>query len=267
MAVITVLGEISTSDLGVTLPHEHLLCDLRNQYTEAADPEQQRIGRQEITHANVHLVADNPYALRDNLLLDDVDLAVQEVGLFQRAGGTTIVDCTCRGIGPQPRQLKRVSERTGVNIVAGCGYYTQDTHPEEMSAWSAERIADEMLGDLTEGIGNTGIRAGVIGEIGTSHPIHRNEQKNLVAAALAFRQSLAAIYVHTYPWGRDGLAAARILMDAGADPAKIVICHTDVEPDLEYMRSLLELGVYIEFDDFGKEFGVLPAAGFAAAGD
>ena len=72
------------------------------------------------------------------------------------------------------------------------------------------------------------------------------------------------MYAHIYPWGKGGLDAADLLTENGVDPAKIVICHSDVEPDLDYITALLRRGVFVEFDDFGKEFYVDPAdRGFA----
>lgn len=254
MSAITVLGEMEAEALGVTLPHEHLLLDLRNQYAEPADPDRRRLGLRKVCPETVAAVRRDPYALRDNLLLDDVELAAAEVQRFREAGGQTVVDCTTRGIGPRPGDLATISRRTGVHVIAGCGYYTQDTHPADLADRPVGQIADEIVRDLTEGIDGTGIQAGVIGELGTSREIHPRERKVLRAAARAFAQVPRAIYVHTYPWGREGLKAARLLIDEGVDAGRVVICHVDVSPDVEYLRALLSLGVVIEFDNFGKEF-------------
>jgi phosphotriesterase-related protein len=256
VSITTVLGEIEAADLGVTLAHEHLLIDLRNQFAEPEDPEARRRGAEPLTADNAPAARRNPYAIRDNLLLDDADLAAEEIARFGAAAGAGagVVELTCTGIHPRPQALAEIARKSGLNVIAGCGYYTQDTHPPGMGGLSAEEIAEEMVGDLTGGIGGTGVRAGVIGEIGTGNPIHPDEAKCLRAAARAFARTNAAIYVHTYPWGREGLLAARLLVEAGVDPGKIVICHVDVDIDMDYMRRLLALGVFIEFDDFGKEF-------------
>ncbi|MBN1917431.1 MAG: hypothetical protein JW889_05940 [Verrucomicrobia bacterium] len=266
MRVTTVCGEIEMDALGVTLPHEHLLIDLRNQYADPADPERRRLGLRPVCPETVETVRRDPYALRDNLLLDDIECAVAEVERFRDAGGRTIVDCTSRGLSPRPDALATISRRTGVNVIAGCGHYTQDTHPADMANRSIGQIADEMVRDLTEGIDGTGIRAGVIGELGTSATILAQEEKVLRAAAKAFGAVPRAIYVHTYPWGKEGATAARLLVDGGVDPARIVICHIDVTLDLAYLRDLLTLGVVIEFDDFGKEFQPDAAEGAFAGG-
>jgi len=256
VTVQTVQGPVEPDTLGVTLTHEHVLLDLRNQFTDFDDPDKQRDALAPLRQSNLSLVRNNPYAVRDNLLLDDVDLACQELTLFRQAGGQTVVECTSEGIAPEPTKLRAIAERTGLNLIAGCGYYTQDTHPPSVADDSVEALTERLLRDLTAGIGQTNIRAGVIGEIGLSHPIHPDEHKCLVAAGRASAQTGAAVYAHTYPWGREGPEAARTLLDAGTDPAKIVICHVDVDFDVDYLRNILDLGVFVEFDNFGKEFSL-----------
>lgn len=264
MSVMTVLGSISPDSLGITLPHEHLFIDLSNQFTEFGDVEKRRISREKLCMGNLGVVRRNPYAIKDNLILDNLELAIAEANMFKALGGSAIVDCTSIGIHRHPEKLYELAQRTGLHVIAGCGYYTHDTHPAEMDEWSPGKIADEMVRDLTVGIDGTEIKAGVIGEIGTSDAIHPNEKKNLLAAALAFRHTRAAIQVHTYPWSRAGLEAVDLLIKQDVDPAKIVICHIDVEIDIEYIRALLERGVLVEFDNFGKEFYIDPAdRGFA----
>lgn len=264
MVVETVQGPIEPDALGVTLAHEHVLLDLRNQFTDFDDPERQRVALAPLDERSLPLVRKDPYAVRDNLLLDDVDLACEELAFFRQAGGRTVVECTSVGIAPRPAALREVAERTGLNLIAGCGYYTQDTHPPNVGEEPVEALTEHLLRDLTEGIGETSIRAGVIGEIGLSHPIHPDERKCLVAAGSASVQTGAPVYVHTYPWGREGLEAARTLLDAGTDPAKVVICHVDVDFDAGYLRGMLDLCVFLEFDNFGKEFSPeAEAANFA----
>jgi len=264
MSVMTVLGPVEVESLGMTLSHEHIFIDIRNQFTEFSDSEKARISRQKVCKENAGELCRNPYAIKDNLLLDDVEVAASELDYFKKAGGRTIVDCTSIGINRDARKLRELAGRTGLNIIAGSGYYTADTHPAGMDKWSPEEIAEQIIRDLTIGMEATDIKAGVIGEIGTGSPVHPNEKKNLLAAAIAHRQTCAPIYVHTYPWRQSGLEITNLFMDENVNPAKIVICHTDVEPDAPYIRELLSKGVFIEFDNFGKEFDIKPEdRGFA----
>ncbi|MDD5706416.1 MAG: phosphotriesterase-related protein [Kiritimatiellae bacterium] len=254
MSISAVRGPLSGTELGVILPHEHVFLDLTNQFTEPTDPEKLQLTRASITLENYGALRRNPYAIRDNLILDDLETAIREVNDYKAAGGATLVECTSIGIHRDPMRLRAVSERTGVHIVAGCGYYTYDTHPPEMTRQSAEAIAETMVRDLTQGIDGTGIRAGVIGEIGTSDPIRASECTSLMAAAIAHGETGAPLQIHTYPWGQAGLHAVRMLADAGVAPSRVVICHVDVAIDMAYIRDLLKTGVYVEFDNFGKEF-------------
>ncbi|MHB1459265.1 MAG: phosphotriesterase family protein [Armatimonadota bacterium] len=264
MSAMTVTGPVERSALGIVLPHEHLFINLINQFKIPLDAEKKRLARQRITLSSLGVLRRNPYAIEENLILDDFDLAVSESRLFANAGGRSIVDCTSVGIGRSPERLRLLAEQTGLNILAGCGYYTFDTHLDEFTHWSAEKIADDTIRDLSIGMDGTDIRAGVIGEIGTSDPIHASEKKSLISAALAFRQTQAPIQIHTFPWGKTGLEVIDILVSHGADPARVVICHIDAEPDIEYIRKLLKTGVFVQFDNFGKEFYINPAdRGFA----
>jgi phosphotriesterase-related protein len=255
---ITVLGPVAVEQLGITLVHEHLFIDLRNQFTVFTDPEKRRLSQEKLALSNIGVVRRNPYAVLDNLVLDDFDLAAEEANRFVQLGGQTIVDCTSIGIHRSPERLQALEKATGLNVIAGCGYYTYDTHPFAMSSWSVAELAQQMIRDLTVGIDGTRVRAGIIGEIGTSDPIHPNERKCLLAAAITHQATGAAIYVHTYPWGRAGLEAAQRLVAEGVESQKIVICHLDVEFDLNYLHSLLDLGVCLGFDNFGKEFYIDP---------
>ena len=267
MPVATVLGDVDPDDLGLTLSHEHLFIDLTNQFAAPSAPDAFALGLQPVGPEHAALLRDNPYALRDNLCLSDMDLALDELSRFARAGGRTVVDCTSIGIGRDPVRLRDLSLRSGLHILAGCGYYTQDTHPPELADWSEARIAQQIIGDLTVGIGATGIRAGIIGEIGTSNPIHADEEKVLAAAARAYAETGVAVQIHTYPWATHGLRAAELLIQRQVEPTKIVICHTDVELSMDYIKRLLDLGVTVQFDNLGKEFTLRTAgAGFAAAG-
>ncbi len=254
MPVITVQGVKESTDLGVITPHEHILLDLRNQFTYHPEATRTAYAEQTVNIRNLDVLSRDPYAVRDNLLMNDMRLAERELLEFKKAGGDTVVDATSTAIGRDPEALMRISRATGLNVIAGCGYYTYDTHPANMDAKTVDEIAAEMVRDITVGMQGTGIRAGVIGEIGTSVEIYPNEKKVLVAAAAAQRKTGAAVIVHTYPWGKQGLEALRILLDNGVAPRKVSINHVDVVLDLDYCVKIAETGAFFEFDDFGKEY-------------
>ena len=254
MKINSVRGPLDRASLGVVTTHEHVLLDLTAFYTERevpgiGDPATQRVEMWTIGTLN-----RDCYALKDNLLLDDEQTQIKELCYFREAGGNTMVDASLPGIGRDPVALKRIAEKTGLNIVMGTGFYVGETHPEALDGMSDEEIATLMIEELTVGVGDTGIAAGYIGEIGISEIFDDKERRMLRAAAIAQRATGVAINVHINPWTTNGLEAADILLAAGVPADRICISHIDVENREDYVLSLLSRGVYVEFDNFGKEY-------------
>jgi phosphotriesterase-related protein len=107
--------------------------------------------------------------------------------------------------------------------------------------------------EIANGIGETDVRPGIIGEIGTSSPIHSDEAKILRVAAGAQTRTGLAINVHVAIFQREALAALDILEAAGADLGRVVISHLDEQLDSAYHRAILQRGAYVEYDTFGSE--------------
>lgn len=254
MSVMTVTGKVNADRLGWVLPHEHAFIDLRPLVPAPQSISAKVLARENVSLDNSGALRRNPYAVLDNAVLDDEAVIREELLAFKQAGGTTLVDLTLREIGRDPVLLARLSRALDLRIVAGCGYYIKASHPPDMDEKSAESIAEEMLTDIRHGIDGTAIKAGVIGEIGTSEIIYPNERKTLIAAAAVQRETGLGLHVHTDLWARNGSEVIRILAGHGADPGKICINHIDVDIRLDYLKELLDQGVYIEFDNFGKEF-------------
>lgn len=264
MSLITVQGSVDSSSIGIISPHEHIFVDIRNQYTELENRARGKRGAERVSIENLDVLSRDPYAVKDNLLLDDHRVAHEELMRFKRAGGEGLVDATPVGIGREPLPLQKISRTTGLHIIAGCGYYTSDTHPADMKGKSIEDIEAEIVSDIQSEIGKTGIRAGVIGEIGTSADIHPDEKKVLIAAAHAHKITGSAVIVHTYPWGKTGLEVLTILENNGADLGRVSINHVDVVLDVDYCEAVLDRGAYIEFDNLGKEYFIdRPNRGYA----
>ena len=250
--ITTVCGEIPKEALGNVLPHEHLLIDLKV-FTKkpAGDP---GVFYQKLSLDNLRFVRKDPYSILDNAVRDEEEVARHEVELFGRAGGNTIVDATLDSIGRDPLALKRISESTGVHIVMGCGFYVAAAHPKGLAERSEKELAAEMVRDIREGVRGTGVRAGVIGEIGTSAVVTPEEWKCVAAAGLAHLETGKAIHVHTSLYETNGIAIVEKLLAMGVAPSKIAIDHIDVDIREDYIERLLDFGVFVEFDNFGKEF-------------
>jgi phosphotriesterase-related protein len=242
--------------LGATLMHEHVLCDLTTPELAARKPPE----------VEIHL--DNVFEIRHhwcrhygNHVLNDRDLAADELLRYRTAGGSGLVELTCEGIAPDARGLAQIAERTGLHIVAGCGPYVEGYLTEEQRGRGIEQVAKAMVCAFSEGIGNSGVRAGILGEIGVSTPCTEVERRSLVAAALAQSETGAAINVHPPRTLEGTLDVIEVLGDAGADLARVVVSHVDRTLFcVEDMQRVADTGVVLEFDFFGIESAYYPFA-------
>jgi phosphotriesterase-related protein len=254
MKINTVTGQIDREQLGVVTTHEHILLDLTTFYEERPIKGVKNPVKQKVAMWNLGILSRDVYALRDNLLLTDKKVQTAEIARFKAAGGNTVVDATLDGIGRDPKGLKKIAQKTGLNVIMGTGYYVGSSHPKELADMTEEQIAETMIKELTVGVHGTDIKAGYIGEIGISEIFDDKERKVLRAAAIAQKKTGVAINIHINPQTVNGLEASDILLNAGVDPKKICISHIDVTNNEEYIYELLRKGVYVEFDNFGKEY-------------
>jgi phosphotriesterase-related protein len=261
--VQTVLGPVEVEEIGITLPHEHLLVDLVLPYFEpSGHPDVDALAPFTAAMREPALANFNVFA--DNLRLDDGDTIVAELEPFTAAGGSTVVELSSVDIGRNPSGLRDISRRAGVHVVMGCGYYIDRSQPPSARAASMDEIAQEMVADLRQGPGDTRVRAGIIGEIGVD-ALSQQERKILQAAAEAQRQTGAAINVHVEfimggahagRWSRD------VLAEAGADLSRVIFSHQDSShADRAYQEQLLADGIVIEYDGFGIEMATAAYGG------
>ena len=251
----SVTGPLAPQDLGVTLMHEHLLLDARLSWQEPDEASLIRFAHRPVSPDMLHLLRHNPFMNLDNCSLFDEHTAAEEVAQFRDFGGRTVVDATCRAIGRDPAALRRIAFRTGLNIIMGTGYYLERTHPPHVSEASVEKLEQEMINDLTGGVGETGIRAGFIGEIGTGSQIAPQEEKVLRAAARAQAETNVALMVHLDGWQRWGHKVLDIIKGEGSDLSRTVLCHMNPShDDVDYQTSLADRGAYLEYDMIGLDY-------------
>lgn len=247
--VVSVLGPVAGGQLGLILPHEHVLCDLTP--LALRDP---AIQETEIALANRHAVEYRPLAYKGNHRLTLRDVARAEIAAFAACGGGTVVDMTTGGIAPDPEGLAEIARATGVHLILGAGFYTADFVDDDTRGRPVEWLEDAILAQLSEGAWGTKIRCGLIGEIGCSWPLADFERRTLQAAARAQRRTGVALNVHP---GRHPQAPHEILdvlERAGADPSCVAISHVDrTYFDYPAISALAKRGCWIEFDFFGIE--------------
>lgn len=254
----TVLGPIDSGVLGITLPHEHIFADARmNFFSEPADPAEKPLAYIPVTLENLSWIRAHALSNVDSLQLPDEAVMVKELLNYKQAGGNTIVDVSTRPVGgDNPLGLQRLARDTGLNIIMGTGYYMGRQYSPEVATLTEEQLCDGLVRDLTVGIGDTGVRAGIIGEIGLTPALREDERRLLRACAAAQHQTGAPLTIH--PPGLDDKLIQeilRILNENGGRPEKTVICHVDIMGlNLDTIRRIADAGCFIEFDTFGHLF-------------
>ena len=255
MSVVTVLGEVEEASLGVVLPHEHLIANATGQWRmpETKDELLEALGPVNPSmYARSRL---NPFFYRSILQTLDPLTTIEELLPFIGAGGRTVVDLSPPGFGRDPVALKAIAVATGLNVVMGCGEYVDAAHSGYVAVCSMEQIRDMLIVEITDGVGKTGIRPGIIGEIGSGNPVTDAERKVLRAAAHAQRATGLALNIHrtVFPDPDAGLVALDIVLKEGVDPNKVAMSHCDERPEPEFALEVGKRGAFIELDTFGLE--------------
>lgn len=223
---MTVTGPVPTDSIHFTLPHEHL-------YTRFWEID----GR-----------FDSPHLIEDDDVLSD------ELARFTEQGGDCVVELTLPDIGRRPERLRALSQRTGISIVMGCGWYRRLYYlPEEgLDRRPVRALAEQLLQEITEGVGPDHIRPGIIGEIGCEKSwVSPVEERVHRAAARAQRETGLSLVTHSR-LSEVALEQLVIFEDEGADLSRVVVGHCDSHPYLDYYLRLVERGVKLSFDNIGS---------------
>jgi phosphotriesterase-related protein len=223
--VRTITGDVAPEELGITLIHEHLLVDWGE-------------------------LRGIPKAAFD--LGEMVERMVAAVQALRAAGGSALVDCTPIGTGRYADLMAEVAARTGLKIVASTGFFHESWAPMHPLARALDvaAMADLFAREVTEGMGATLYRAGVIKVATGKDRISDLEERVLRAAARTQRQLGVPIITHT----TDGLGGEQldILAAEGIGPEHVVISHIGSEPEpLVASQALLARGANISIDRIG----------------
>ncbi len=255
-AVQSVLGPIDSGDLGVTLPHEHIVTDARP-WWHAPSPDDvvgTRIARAPVSIELLGHLRYDPFVSLDNMRLGDETAAAEELGLYRQAGGRTILDVTTPDMGRDVGALARIARTTGLQVVCGTGYYLEKAHPSEVASMSAADVAARIEHDVAVGCDGSEVRAGVIGEIGVSADFTGAEEKVLRGAARAQVRTRVPLFIHLPGWERFGHRALDVVESEGVAPGTVVLCHMNPSlHDHAYQDSLAERGAWLGFDMIGMD--------------
>lgn len=230
--VHTVSGAIDTTDLGVTLMHEHVFAmstDIIQNYPE--------------------LWGDGSRREAD---------AIARLNEVKARGVDTIVDLTVIEMGRYIPRLARVNAATDINIVVATGVYTFNDVPmffhlsgPGTALGGPETMTDFFIRDIEHGIGDTGVKAAII-KCATDTPgVTPGVERVLRAAAQAHRHTGVPISTHTDAATKRGLDQQRVFAGEGVDLSRVVIGHCGDSTDIAYLEELIANGSYLGMDRFG----------------
>jgi phosphotriesterase-related protein len=233
--VMTVRGPVPAEDLGFTLTHEHLLIDL------------------------VRVFPANMLAFDFQLL--DESLAVDEVRRYVHAaeglsaarrlasGRPAIVDVTVdERMGRRPEALKRIAEALDIHLVMACGRYREPWFEPEFGRITTGALADLFTSEIEHGVADSGIRPGIIGELGADRDfVSPAEERVLRAGARAHLRSGLVITLHARA-SRVGMDQLTVLREEGVAPGRVIVGHSDSVPDPDYHEELARTGAWVQFD-------------------
>ncbi len=218
----TLLGAVEVSRLGMIYPHEHIL----------TNPPESR------------MKIDPDYKL------DSEEKIIEELNLFHKAGGNTIIDCTALDYGRDAKRMISVAKQVPVHILALTGFNRGDYEPWVKNK-NAEELSEMMINDITVGMDGTEAKAALI-KIGTNYnnilPIEREIIK---AAGIAYEKTGIPVITHT-TLGTMGIEQVELLEKEKVNPNHIALSHLDQNLDFYYLNEIASRGAYIIFDGPSK---------------
>jgi phosphotriesterase-related protein len=229
--VETVHGPVDVARLGRALMHEHVVL---------AEPEALR----NFTHAWGESYWDEDVRVAD---------AVRKLRAVRDAGYETFVDPTAYGIGRDVRRIQRINAEVDLNIVVATGVYAFLELPNFLRYRDTDDLAALFVRELREGIDDTGVKAGFLKCAVEEYGVVGDLPRIVAAVAAASVETGAPVMVHTNAAHRTGLIALKAFLDAGVDPAKLVIAHSGDSNDLDYLREIADSGASLGCDRFGIE--------------
>lgn len=234
MHIETVRGPVDTSQLGVTLMHEHIF---------VLSPEIQQ---------------NYPGQWNEDERMAD---AVAKLNALKSRGVDTLVDATVVGLGRDIPRIQRIAAQTALQIVVATGLYIYNDLPLYFHLrgpgtlfGGSEVMADMFVRDITEGIADTGVKAGILKCTTEADGLTPGTDRLLRAIAQAHRRTGVPITTHTHAPTFRGRDQQRVFRDEGVDLTRVVIGHAGDSTDLAYLRELMDNGSTIGMDRFGVDF-------------
>ena len=226
--IVTVTGEISPEELGLTLPHEHVFSIF------GKDP------------------ARYPNYPEEDLM----GSVIPYLGKLKKLGVYTIVDATAAYFGRHPEFLKKISEETGIQIITNTGYYGAAKGryiPKHVAEESSDEIAERWIAEIHKGIDETGIYPGFIKTALEHKPMNEVDKKLIEAAAKTHKETGLSIQTHLGDNVYAANEAIDILSDNGVSADAWIFIHAHKVPDAQKLLPMARMGAYISFDGINRD--------------
>ncbi|APU22638.1 phosphotriesterase [Actinoalloteichus sp. GBA129-24] len=231
--VPTARGSVPAAELGPTLMHEHIFVlssELQQNYQLDWDEEER--------------VAD----------------AVARLQAAYQRGVRTVVDVTALGQGRFIPRIARIAAQSPVNILVATGVYAYREMPPYFFYQGPgtlfggpDPMTEMFIRDITEGIGDTGVRAAVIKAAHEDPELSPATEEILRASARAHLATGVPITTHTNSVVGNGNQVLDLLVAEGVDPSRVIIGHSGDTEDVDYLLRLIDGGCYLGMDRFGMD--------------
>ena len=242
----TVKGRIDKKFQGRALCHEHISCT-DNNYAKAFG--KKWLSREELADYAARVLS----------------------GLREKYGVTMFVDGTPIDLGRDAKLLSDVSEKSGVHIVASSGTYWFPGFAGDYN--TPEEMAEFFIADCTEGMEDTKVLPGILKCASGRYRVTEEIEKRHRAMGITSKETRLPIYVHCEHREDDVFTQTDILLSEGTKPEKIIVGHTAIRPEADYLEKVLDKGFYISMDQcfcfpskmniFGESLVALCHKGFA----
>ena len=207
-----------------------------------------------LIYCHEHVTVDLSHEKNDpDCRLRDFEATLAEFRRLRELGVRAIMDQTNRGMGRDPEYVHRMAQESGLEIQLATGFYKEPFLPPEVYEMTERQLCTLMVDEIERGIGNSGLRAQHIGEVGSGFKgISPMEEKVLRAAARTQRETGVPLVTHA-SLGAFAPEQWKIFSAYGVPAEKVVISHVPLAHDEAYMLRVADLGVNLSFDTVGKE--------------
>jgi phosphotriesterase-related protein len=275
--IMTVLGPIKPENLGITSMHEHVLYDgtvYRKRFLDILPPQDQLPVKPDdkVTIENRYYHRENFILSWDAVSMRDENVMMAEMADFKSSGGSGLLDMSVPGLRSDLSAIRRISEKTGVHVVAATGLYSEDSWPDQFKTMSIKEYESYMLGEINVGIENTGIKAGHIKAAIEEGPTEQGIKLLKAIARVSNETGLSVSIHHGIMMTLDEVREImKILFKAGIDPQRTLMCHmqnsiacmdfkklvqdpSSRKLNLEFNKEVMDNGFFAGHDCFGHDY-------------